>query len=129
MSEENFELIILFYVFLNLILFVLYKLTNKLKILHKILSIIDNLIFVLILGYGFYCLNPLFIIIVPCVLLLVYPISWGLNKELSDEDLSSVVILKSPFPTRNENRKKVKVGFVHIATFPFYYILDSWRKA
>ena len=112
-----------------MILFILYKFTSKIRILHKILSIIDNLIFILIVGYGFYRANPLFVILVPCVLLIAYPLSWGLNKELSDDDVASVVILRSPFPWREESRKKIKVGFAHFGTFPFYYLLDSWKKA
>ena len=108
MSEDTFFTIIILYVLLNLILFILYKFTSKIRILHKILSIIDNLIFILIVGYGFYRANPLFVIFVPCVLLIAYPLSWGLNKELSDDDVASVVILRSPFPWREESRKKNK---------------------
>ena len=129
MSEDTFFTIIILYVLLNLMLFILYKFTNKMRILHKIVSIIDNIIFILIVGYGFYRTNPLFIILVPCVLLIVYPVSWGLNKELSDDDVASVVILRSPFPWREESRKKIKLGFAHFGTFPFYYLLDSWTKA
>lgn len=129
MSEDTFFTIIILYVLLNLMLFILYKFTNKMRILHKIVSIIDNIIFILIVGYGFYRTNPLFIILVPCVLLIVYPVSWGLNKELSDDDVASVVILRSPFPWREESRKKIKLGFAHFGTFPFYYLLDSWKKA
>jgi len=98
MTEDTFFSIIILYVLLNLILFILYKFTNKLRILHRIVSIIDNIIFILIVGYGFYRANPLFVILIPCILLIVYPLSWGLNKELSDDDVASVVILRSPFP-------------------------------
>ena len=129
MSEDTFFSIIILYVLLNLILFILYKITNKLRILHKIVSIIDNIIFIFIVGYGFYRANSLFVILVPCILLIVYPLSWGLNKELSDDDVASVVILRSPFPWKDESRKKVKLGFAHFVTFPFYYLLDSWKKA
>ena len=129
MSEDTFFSIIILYVLLNLILFILYKITNKLRVLHKIVSIIDNIFFILIVGYGFYRANPLFVILVPCILLIVYPLSWGLNKELSDDDVASVVILRSPFPWKDESRKKVKLGFAHFVTFPFYYLLDSWKKA
>ena len=129
MTEDTFFSIIILYVLLNLILFILYKFTNKLRILHRIVSIIDNIIFILIVGYGFYRVNPLLVILVPCVLLIVYPLSWGLNKELSDDDVASVVILRSPFPWKDESRKKVKLGFAHFVTFPFYYLLDSWKKA
>ena len=129
MAEDTFFSIIILYVLLNLILFILYKITNKLRILHKIVSIIDNIIFIFIVGYGFYRVNPLLVILVPSILLIAYPLSWGLNKELSDDDVASVVILRSPFPWRKESRKKIKVGFAHFGTFPFYYLLDSWKKA
>jgi hypothetical protein len=129
MPEDTFFSIIILYVLLNLILFILYKITNKLRILHKIVSVIDNIIFIFIVGYGFYRVNPLLVILVPCVLLIVYPVSWELNKELSDDDVASVVILRSPFLLREESRKKLKLGFAHFGTFPFYYLLDSWKKA
>lgn len=126
MSEEKFTSMIFLYVFVNLVLFILYRFTQRFKIVHRFLSLIDNLIFCLLLGYGFYRANRLYILLVPSVLLIVYPISWGLNRELSDEELDSVVILKSPFPIKQENRIKLKVTFAHFATFPFYYLLDSW---
>ena len=126
MSEEKFTSMIFLYVFVNLVLFILYRFTQRFKIVHRFLSLIDNLIFSLLLGYGFYRANRLYILLVPSVLLIVYPISWGLNRELSDEELDSVVILKSPFPIKQENRIKLKIVFIHFATFPFYYLLDSW---
>ena len=117
------------YVILNLLLFILYKFTKKLKTMHRIISIVDNLLFVLILGYGFYITNPLLVILLPCVLLVAYPISWGLNRELTDEELASLVTLKCPFPFKEKNIIKQKVAFAHFAFFPFYYLLDSWSKA
>lgn len=126
MSEEKFTSMIFLYVFVNLVLFILYRFTQRFKIVHRFLSLIDNLIFCLLLGYGFYRANRLYILLIPSVLLIVYPISWGLNRELSDEELDSVVILKSPFPIKQENRIKLKIVFIHFATFPFYYLLDSW---
>ena len=126
MTEEKFTSILFLYALVNFILFILYRFTKKFKILHRFFSLIDNLIFCLLLGYGLYRANRLFVLLVPSVLLIVYPISWGLNRELSDEDLDSVVILKSPFPIKQENRIKLKVIFTNFATFPFYYLLDSW---
>ena len=87
MSEEKILFISFVYILLNLVLFILYKFTKRLKILHKVMSVIDNLIFILFLGYLFYRANPLLVILVPCVLLIVYPVTWGLNKEISDEEL------------------------------------------
>jgi len=126
MTEEKFTSLIFLYALVNFILFILYRFTKRFKIVHRFLALIDNLIFCLLLGYGLYRANRLFVLLVPSVLLIVYPISWGLNRELSDEDLDSVVILKSPFPIKQENRIKLKVIFTNFATFPFYYLLDSW---
>ena len=126
MTEEKFTSLIFLYALVNFILFILYRFTQRFKIVHRFLSLIDNLIFCLLLGYGFYRANRLFVLLVPSVLLIVYPISWGLNRELSDEELDSIVTMKSPFPIKQENRIKLKVVFAHFATFPFYYLLDSW---
>ena len=128
MTEQKFFAIIMVYVLLNVLLFAVYKLTRKLKPLHRTLAILDNLLFALLVGYGFYRMNPLLVILLPCVLLIVYPISWGLNRELSDEDLALLVHFHSVFPMKEADRMKAKVGFAHLATFPFYYLLDSWSK-
>lgn len=127
--EEKFVDYIFLYVIMNFVLFIIYKFTSQIKVLHRILSTIDNIVFSLCVGYGFYRIDHILVVLVPCVLLIVYPISWGLNKELSDEDIASVVNLKSPFPLKKENKIKVKVGFARFATFPFFYLLDSWSKA
>lgn len=128
MSEEIFNYFLI-YVLINIVLLIVYKFTNRLKVLHRILSLLDNIVFCLILGYDFYRIEHIFVIFVPCVLLIVYPISWGLNKELSDEDVASVVELRSLIPLKKESRVKMKVAFAHFATFPFFYLLDSWKKS
>ncbi len=100
----------------------------KNKILHRILSTINTIGLCLLLGYGFYRIQPLFVIFVPIVFLLELPISWGLNKELSDEDSASLVILKGSTTLDEKNKVKIKLVFIHLATFPFFYLLDSWSK-
>lgn len=72
--------------------------------------------------------NPYIVILLPCILLIVYPISWGFNRELSDEDVASMVYLRSPVPIKSEDSMKIKLAFAHFITFPFYYLLDSWQK-
>lgn len=129
MVEEKFELLIFLYIVVNILFFIVYKFTMKNKILHRILSVINTVGLCLLLGYGFYRIQPLFVIFVPIIFLIELPISWGINKELSDEDAASVVILKSIVPLNEENRLKLKLGFIHFATFPFFYLLDSWSKA
>lgn len=129
MHEEKFELLILFYILLNILFFIIYKFTMKNKILHRILSVINTIGLCLLLGYGFYKIQPLFVIFVPIVFLIELPISWGLNKELTDEEASSLVITKGFTPLNEENKVKIKLGFIHFITFPFFYLLDSWSKA
>ena len=129
MSKELFEESIFIYVILNIILFIIYKFTKQNKILHRILSIINTIGLCLLLGYGFYKIQPLFVIFVQIVFLIELPISWGLNKELTDEEVLSLVITKGITPLSEENKVKIKLGFIHFVTFPFFYLLDSWSKA
>ena len=74
MLEEKFELLILFYILLNILFFIVYKFTMKNKILHRILSVINTIGLCLLLGYGFYKIQPLFVIFVPIVFLIELPI-------------------------------------------------------
>ena len=128
MTNENFIAAIFVYLSLNVLLFFIYKITSHLKILHRILSIIDNLLFILMLGYGFFRIKPLFLILVPCVLLIVYPLSWGLNRELSDEDITSTSRIRGAFFLSEDTQNEIILGTTHFVTFPFYYLLDSWRS-
>lgn len=128
MPREIFEKAIFIYAIINIILFTVYKFTMKNKIMHRILSIINTIGLCLLLGYGFYKIQPLFVIFVPIVFLIELPISWGLNKELTDEEASSLEITKG-FAPLNEKKLKMKVEFIHFVTFPFFYLLDSWSKA
>ena len=129
MPREIFEEAIFIYAIINIILFTVYKFTMKNKIMHCILSVINTIGLCLLLGYGFYKIQPLFVIFVPIVFLIELPISWGLNKELTDEEASSLVITKGFAPLSEENKVKIKLGFIHFVTFPFFYLLDSWSKA
>lgn len=126
--EENLFSIIFVYVSFNILLFFVYKLTSRLKILHRIVSTIDNLLFILILGYGFYSIKPLLVILTPCVLLIVYPLSWGINKELSDDDITSTSRIRGAFFLSEETQKEIILGTTHFVTFPFYYLIDSWSS-
>lgn len=128
MPIEKFMGLVFIYIVLNIILFAIYKLTEKHKIVHRIISTIDNLLFCGLAGYGLYQANPYFVILLPCIILIVYPISWGLNRELSDEDVASMVYLRSLVPIKSEDSMKIKLAFAHFITFPFYYLLDSWQK-
>lgn len=129
MTEEYKGLCIVSYIVLNLILFIQYKFTQKYKIINRFFSTIDNLLFCLLIGYSLYKSNPYLVILIPCILFIVYPISWGLNKELSDEELASLVRLQSPFPFSEKKRQSIKLAFARFFTFPFFYLLDSWSKS
>ena len=128
MTDKIFFCIVLSYIIMNFILFKSHKSTLKYKKTHRVISIIDNLLFVVLLGYGFYQWNPWLIILVPCVLLVIYPIAWGMNEELTDDEVASIVISTSSFLVNEALRRKLKLYFAYVATFPFYYLLHSWKK-
>lgn len=128
MTDKIFFCIVLSYIIMNFILFKSHKYTLKYKKTHRVISVIDNLLFVVLLGYGFYQWNPWLIILVPCVLLVIYPIAWGMNEELTDDEVASLVIFRSSFLVNKALRQKLKLGFAYFATFPFYYLLCSWKK-
>ena len=128
MTDKIFFCIVLSYIIMNFILFKSHKYTLKYKKTHRVISVIDNLLFVVLLGYGFYQWNPWLIILVPCVLLVIYPIAWGMNEELTDDEVASIVISTSSFLVNEALRRKLKLNFAYVATFPFYYLLHSWKK-
>lgn len=128
MTDKIFFCIVLSYIIMNFILFKSHKYTLKYKKTHRVISVIDNLLFVVLLGYGFYQWNPWLIILVPCVLLVIYPIAWGMNEELTDDEVASLVIFRSSFLVNKALRQKLKLYFAYVATFPFYYLLYSWKK-
>ncbi len=129
MTEETFGLLIFLYIVVNMFFFIVYKFTRENKILHRILSIINTIGLSLLLGYGFYKIQPMFVILVPVVFFIELPISWGLNKELSDEEVASLVITKGFTLLPKESKAKLSLVFIHFITFPFFYLLDSWSKA
>lgn len=128
MTQEQFFQTIGIYIVANILLFVVERKTSARKDIHRILSVADNLAFALILGYGLYRVNHLFVILVAVVLLIAYPLAWGVNEELSDEEAASLVWLRSSVPLSDEMSGRIKLAFIHLATFPFYYLLKSWRK-
>lgn len=128
MTDETFFVIVFSYVLINIVLFISHKYTRKYKKTHRVISVIDNLLFVVLLEYGFYQWNPWLIILVPCVLLVIYPIAWGMNEELTDDEVASIVISTSSFLVNEALRRKLKLYFAYVATFPFYYLLHSWKK-
>lgn len=111
MTDKIFFCIVLSYIIMNFILFKSHKYTQKYKKTHRVISVIDNLLFVVLLGYGFYQWNPWLIILVPCVLLVIYPIAWGMNEELTDDEVASIVISTSSFLVNEALRRKLKLYF------------------
>lgn len=60
--------------------------------------------------------------------LVIYPIAWGMNEELTDDEVASIVISTRSFLVNEALRRKLKLYFAYVATFPFYYLLHSWKK-
>ena len=129
MTTETFSHLIFAYVVLNIVLFVLFMFTKRIKIMHRIFSLIDNLLLAALFAYGFWRINHLLVILVPCIFLVVYPIAWGLNEELNDEDADSLVYLDLPIHLNKKSEGKLKFVFIQLAYFPFYYLLKSWSHS
>ncbi len=96
------------------------KVSKPLSVVHKIIATLDNAALISLLAVGFWKENHYFIILVPCVLLILYPISWGLNTELSDEDRAA--LLSGLLTTKG------KSTVVHFFYFIPYYLIAAWKK-
>lgn len=100
------------------------KVSKPLSVVHKIIATLDNAALISLLAVGLWKENHYFIILVPCVLLILYPISWGLNTELSDEDRAALLIEKP----RGLLTTKGKSTVVHFFYFIPYYLIAAWKK-
>jgi hypothetical protein len=88
--------------------------------MHRVISTIDNVLFTAIVSFSFYQIEPLFIIFSPIILLIACPISYGINEELSKEE--KAVLVTGGLPS------SIKIIFIEIVTFPFYYLIKSWKR-
>jgi hypothetical protein len=121
--KTRFVLIILFTI-INIILYILFRKSDiNNKFIHKIISIINIFMELFIMVICLYKFHVLYIILAPLIIIFITAIGYGINKELSDED-KSILVVRRGFKLST----KFKSKFVELVYFPGYYLMESWRK-
>ena len=124
--ENNFAKIVFAYLLLNIVLYFFEKYTSKLRRVHKILSLIHTaLLWLIACGYV-YLQKPLFVLIPIILLLFEYVIIWAVRTELSDDELAMLVYVRGGFLFSQKTKKKLKLLFLELVTFPIFYFEKSW---
>ena len=140
MQENNFDFapiinipnniyatIVIIFMVLNLIMFLLFRKKIKNAFFHKIISLINFIIEIIIFVIGFYKGHPLFITFVPFVVGFMTVLGYGLTTELSDEDKSMTVVIHR-IPVLTDGGIRMKARFLELIFFPGYYLIKSWKK-
>jgi hypothetical protein len=122
-SLKTRVIIIAFYIFFNIILYVLFrkKDINK-KLFHKILSMINIFFELFIIVIILYQFHVLFIIFAPFIIMFITLFGYGINAELSDED-KALLVSRNLILSTNFNSE-----FVDFIYFPGYYVIESWKN-
>ncbi len=118
--NNNFVIYLWLYIIGNIPLVFIFRKTTSMLVMHRVISTVDILLFTAIVSVSFYQIEPLFVIFSPIILLIACPISYGINEELSKEDKAVLVIGGLP--------SSIKIIFIEIVTFPFYYFVKSWKR-
>lgn len=118
--SNNFVIYIWLYIIGNIPLVFIFRKTTSMLVMHRIISTVDILLFTTIVSVSFYKIEPFFVIFSPIILLIACPISYGINAELSKEE--KVVLVTGGLPS------SIKIVFIEIVTFPFYYFVKSWKN-
>ena len=118
------------FIFANIILYFVEKLTGKFNTLHRTLSLIDTVFFIGLACLITYNRKPLFIAVVLPVLALEYPIVWGIRTELTKDEQSRLVCSRGflSFLLPYKLKTKIRLAFLEIITFPFFYVMKSWSN-
>jgi hypothetical protein len=117
-------IIIVFFIFLNIILYALFrkKDINK-KLFHKILSMINIFFELFVIVIILYQFHVLFIIFAPFIIMFITLFGYGINTELSDEDKAGLVYNKGIRLSTNINAR-----YIEFIYFPGYYVIESWKN-
>jgi len=118
--NNNFVVYIWLYFIGNIPLLFIFRKTTSMLVMHRIVSTVDISLFTAIISLSFYQIETLFVIFSPIILLIACPISYGINEELSKED--KAVLVTGVLPSA------IKIIFIEIVTFPFYYFVKSWKR-
>ena len=129
MSDILITKIIFAYISSNIVLYVIAKNTSRFNLLHRILSIANTFALWGITCGTVYLMKPILVVVAAIVLLFEYPIIWGIRTELTEDEAESLVIMRGGFFLPEKLRRKIKLLFLEIVTFPFFYLMKSWKKS
>ena len=119
MSDNFIFFILLFYLF-NIPIYLLDKYIKNAKPFKRILATIDILAFCGIFVWDFYKTEPLFIILIPVILLIMFPLSIAFHKQMTLNELAELHLSKGP--------PLLTARLIRGWTFPFYFVVKSWSK-
>ena len=127
MAEQIFAIVMVI-LLLNIPIFIFWRKTKDSKdhaviITHRIISTLENLVLVTIISLALWKQNHYLVLLVPCIALIIYPIWWGINAELTDEERAFLVAERG-FRILNTKAKSILVQFI---TFPPYYLIAAWK--
>jgi len=127
MAEQIFAIVMVI-LLLNIPIFIFWRKTKDSKdhaviIAHRIISTLENLALVTIIPLALWKQNHYLVLLVPCLALIIYPLWWGINAELTDEE-QAFLVAERGFRILNTKAKSILVQFI---TFPPYYLIAAWK--
>ncbi|MBR4246203.1 MAG: hypothetical protein IKQ13_04305 [Treponema sp.] len=127
MAEQIFAIVMVI-LLLNIPIFIFWRKTKDSKdhaviIALRIISTLENLVLVTIISLALWKENHYLVLLVPCLALIIYPLWWGINAELTDEERAFLVTERG-FRILNTKAKSILVQFI---TFPPYYLIAAWK--
>ena len=113
---------------LNIPIFIFWRKTKDSKdhaviIAHRIISTVENLVLITSISLAIWKQNHYLVLLVPCIALIIYPLWWGINAELTDEE-RSFFVRERGFHILSTKAKSMLVQFI---TFPPYYLIAAWK--
>ncbi|MBR4386219.1 MAG: hypothetical protein IKP51_06835 [Treponema sp.] len=113
---------------LNIPIFIFWRKTKDSKdhaviIAHRIISTLENLVLITSILLAIWKENHYLVLLVPCIALIIYPLWWGINAELTDEE-RSFFVRERGFHILSTKAKSMLVQFI---TFPPYYLIAAWK--
>ncbi|MBP5747967.1 MAG: hypothetical protein J6W63_06340, partial [Treponema sp.] len=94
-------------------------------IAHRIISTLENLVLITTISLALWKANHYLVLLVPCLALIIYPLWWGINAELTDGERTFLVAERGLRTFRLST--KAKSILVQFITFPPYYLIAAWK--
>ncbi len=125
---EQIATTVMIILLLNIPIFIFWRKTKDSKdhaviIAHRIISTLENLALVTIISLALWKENHYLVLLGPCLALIIYPLWWGINAELTDEE-RSFFVRERGFHILSTKAKSMLVQFI---TFPPYYLIAAWK--